>query len=103
MSDVPENCCPDCLATLIDGRCDWCGGDGPNRVINPDMDELPRGLVTPEQVERHRKWMEAMRRADAVAANHYRLLLGDAFFRRLQGTWSPLINPAPVVIKEAGI
>lgn len=65
-------------------------------VENPDMADLPRGLATPEQVERHRKWMEAMHRADAVATNHYRLLLGDAFFRRLHNTWSPLISPAPV-------
>jgi hypothetical protein len=107
MSDVPENCCPDCLATLIDGRCDWCGGDGPNRMINPDMEQHTRADLDKGPRE---AWQAAMdhhagRNAAWVhqASNHYRILLGDAFFRRLQGTWSPLINPAPVVIKEAGI
>lgn len=61
------------------------------------------GLTTPEQHERYLKWREAQRTADREAANHYRLLLGDAFFRRLQGTWSPLINPAPVVTKDVSI
>jgi hypothetical protein len=28
--------------------------------------------------------------AERVAANHYRILLGDAFFRRLHNTWTAL-------------
>jgi hypothetical protein len=57
---------------------------------------LQRGLTTPEETLRFYEQLaildgdhkRAKGLADRIAANHYRVLLGDAFFRRLHNTWT---------------
>jgi hypothetical protein len=47
---------------------------------------IAMGLTTPEQVQRHREWMDAQRTAERVAINHYRIQLAG-FIARLHNTW----------------